>query len=313
MPPFLRILLLIGLFVSTARAGEFKCYTFEGCGKGGGRSNSSNPSTSNQVRINPSAVPTEKGFGIEGILYDNYVDLSLVRGLGRVGAAISPSNSEETFFGPPAVELDPDYLSRKKNAEKYQGQKITLAAAFDVIERQGSGLNSYALKLGMLARYNKLTKAITPGGGLGAILGPFNVGASIYKDETQLEDNSFGMPLKSTVKYTVQTYNAGIALSSLLLDYSVLRMETEDTHLVSTVRLTTASLLWQKILATASHRVEDSPRPAYNFETQTLETKDIKDEYFGGLQIYATKNLMCGILYNYYLLHEYSLTATLFF
>src|SRR5262245_2124011 len=73
-------------------------------GKGGGA-----PTRGGKIRINPSAVPTEKGLGIEGIIFEG-VDLSLVKGMGRVGAGISPSASESTFFGPPALENPEDYL-----------------------------------------------------------------------------------------------------------------------------------------------------------------------------------------------------------
>lgn len=97
-----------------------------------------NPSYGNQIRLNPSAVPTEEGFGLEGILYRGEVDISLAKGTGRVGAAISPSNSEETFFGPPGIELDDDMYQRKYAADKFASNKVTLATAVNLIKKEGA-------------------------------------------------------------------------------------------------------------------------------------------------------------------------------
>jgi hypothetical protein len=309
------LLFLISIAYQLSKAeSSLECYTFIGCGSGRSNSVSSNPSTSNQIRINPSAVPTEKSIGLEGIYFNKDTDLSLVQGLGRVGAAISPSNSEETFFGPPGFEIPSETLTRKQNSEKYPSQKINLAAAFDVIKKKGSGLKSYGLKLGAIGKYNKFTNQVHPGAGLTAVLGPFLAGASFYNDETQLDYTQYGLiPSKVVTEYQVQTYSAGISLSSLLVDYSVLRLEEKETKEVSTVRVTTASLLVKKLILTASRRIEESERDAYNYSTETMEVKKIKEEYFGGIQYNLTRNFMLGALYNYYLLREYSATATLFF
>lgn len=307
------VVLCLLFCLSSVRAAELECYTFAGCGKGGGRANSGNPSNGSQLRLNPSAVPTEKGFGIEGILFRTNVDVSLVRGLGRVGAAISPANSEETFFGPPGLEIPEELLERKQKEEKYTSQKITLAGAFDLIKRKNSGIKSYGLKWGLMGKYNQKTKNVSPGGGLQGLLGPFNFGASVYNDETQFDLSPYGLSMEHVEKYQVQTSNIGLSLSSLLIDYSQLRLETLENHDISNVRLLTASLFWKKLLFTVSKRTEDSERPAYNFETKSLEEKRIKEEYFGGIQVYATKHFVFGALYNYYLFREYSATLTFFF
>ena len=115
------------------------------------------------------------------------------------------------------------------------------------------------------------------------------------------------------IAFDVATYNFGVSLGSLLVDYSVLRMEETESKTTSTVRLITGSLMVKKVILTVSKRTEDSDRDAYNFETKLLTPKKIKEDFFGGIQINATKHLMLGILYNYYQFHEYSLTATLFF
>jgi len=315
-PPLYFILIgfaaVICLSRPAAAFSELQCYTFKGCGGGRSSSSSTNPSYGNEIRINPSAVPTEKGIGLEGILYKNEADFAIVQGLGRVGAALSPSNSEETFFGPPGVELESDYLLRKQKGDKLPNQKLTLATAVSIIKKKGSGLKAYGLQLGVMGRYNRLTHSVHPGAGLNGILGPFTFGGSMYNDETQIDLSEFGSIEKPVVDYQVSTYNGGISLGSLLLDYSVLQMKAPDHDETATVRLLTGSLLVRKIILTISKRTEDSNRQAYNFSTKELEDKRFKEDTFGGIQVNATKNLMFGLLYNYYLMHEYSLTATLF-
>lgn len=301
--------MLLCSFPNSAQAlTDLKCYLNPGCrGQGGA---AANPSATNHVKINPSAVPTEKGLGVEMIYYKDEVDFGIVRGTGRVGAALSPSNSEETFFGPPGFELPEDIQTRKQDKKKYPSQKITLATAFNVMENRSSDLQGYSVKLGLLAKYNRLTHDVLPGAGLSGSLGPFTFGYSIYNDETQLDYSTYGSTLKPKVTYQVQSYNVGIFLSSLIVDYSNLKVATTDE---STVRLLTASLMLKKIILTASKRTEDSTRPAYNYDTKSLEAKKTKEEMFGGVQYYVTSNFMLGALYNYYLLHEYSATATIFF
>lgn len=291
---------------------ETNCYLINECSHF--HRDPSSPSPGTQVKINPSAVPTDKGFGVEVIYFSDGGDFSLVRGNGRMGAALSPSNSEETFFGAPGFETNEELLDRKINKKKFPNQKYTLAAAFDIVDRKGSGFNRYSLKLGAMAKYNTLTKNVTPGAGLNGVWGPFSIGYSIYGDETQVD---LGGGTTNTIKYQVQTYNIGLYLNSLILNYANLRLKTAEDPLygeyVATVHLYTASLTLGKFILTASKRLEDSDAPAFNYETDQLEPQKIKEEYFGGVQYSLTKNFMLGVLYNYYLLREASATATLFF
>lgn len=280
------------------------------CGRNWHGSSSGNSSTGGKVKINPSAVPIDDGFGLEAIFFKSDVDLGIVRGNGRIGAAISPANSEETFFGSPGFAAPEDTLTRKMAAKKYPSQKVTLATAFSLGEKKGAEFSSYSLRAGFMAKYNRLTHNATPGFGLSGALGPITFGGSVYNDETQLDYEVYGIPLKPTIQYQVRTYNLGLFLSSLVLDYSNLRVATPD---VSSVNLFTANFSIAKMIITASKRIEDSSRPNYNYETKTLEVKRIKEEHFGGIQYSYSKTFMLGVLYNYYLLHEYSATATFFF
>jgi hypothetical protein len=268
------------------------------------------PTSSSTIRINPSAVPVEKGFGIEAIGFKKDVDFALVQGLGRVGAAISPSASEETFFGPPGVEDPYDYLLRLQQQTKYPNQKTSLATAFKVFGGHSSGLHRFDMNLGVMARYNRVTGAVTPGGGITTVAGPFTFGYSLYRDETQLTANPIIGTETQKYRYLVEMYSAGVSLNSVALDYSIMHMIATDT---ATIALTTASLIVKRGIFTASYRREDSNRLLYNYKTNLLETVRVKDDLFFGAQISAGSHVMAGVFYNYYILRELSIGLTLMF
>lgn len=262
------------------------------------------------MNINPSAVPLEKGMGGEIIYYKSSFDFSLVKGLGRVGAAISPSNSEETFFGPPGLELPEDLETRKREANKYPSQKLTLATAFNIFNNKKKGIKRLEVNLGVMGKYNQKSSGTTGGGGLSGVAGPFTFGYSVYSDQTVIDYARYGLDRKETTQYLVETYSAGVFLSMLVLDYSVLRIVTTE---IATVSMATASLLTRLGIFTGSLRTEDSVRPVYNYETQTLESQRVKKDIFFGAQFNITKSIMLGGFYNYYLLREISLGTTIFF
>lgn len=272
------------------------------------RSVSAAPSSSARINLNPSAVPTQKSFGIEVIGYKGEADLGIVRGFGRMGAALTPSNSEETFFGAPGFEYESAFLDRKIRAEKYRQQKYTLATAFNLYEK-GRGLRQISFNLGLLGKYNSLTKAANPGGGLSGILGPFIVGYSVYRDETLLDPEDSTNP-DQKIQSIVETYSIGLYLTNLILDHSTLRVQNNDPMWID---LTTLSLFIKKIILTASQRQEHSNRASYNDRNQSLEYVPRKIDYFYGAQFRVTPNFMIGALYNYYLLREASVSATLMF
>lgn len=294
---------------------DLECYMTDKCSNRMSRSNSGNPSTGAQIKINPSAVPTDEGYGIEALFFKDQVDLSLVRGTGRMGAAISPSNSEETFFGPPGFEYEADLYQRKFNSEKYPNQKYTLAAAAKVYDNRNSGLTAFNIKLGAMAKYNKLTKGFRGGGGLNGVLGPLTFGASTYNDQTQLTQNYLDEELKTQINYQVQTYNVGLFLNAVVIDYSHLKLMISDDQNQEpyNIQLITLSILIQKLTLIAAKRTEDSLRPRYNYESKQLEYIRNKEDYFGGLQYRINNKFMMGSFYNYYMLHDISFSATVFF
>lgn len=287
------------------------------CGLSSGTTSSAGgaPTRGGKIRINPSAVPLEKGLGVEFLYFDQSLDFALVKGLGRVGAAISPSNSEETFFGPPATEIPEAFLERKIGKHKLPTQKFTLATAVGLFDNKRSGLKRAELNLGVMGKYNTLTKAILPGGGITGVLGPFTFGYSAYKDQTLLDYEPYLVDLKQTVDAHVETYSIGAFLNSLAIDYSTLKEVTSDqpTEQPAIVTVLTGTLLLKRSLITISFRTEKSDRPAFDFETQSLKVMESKQESFFGAQFILGNHLMLGAFYNYYLLRELSVGATFFF
>lgn len=250
--------------------------------------------------------------GIEGIYYKGTVDVSLARGLGRVGAAISPSNSEETFFGPPGLESDTELLDRKRNALKYAGDKTTLATAANLFDTKGSGIKRVSLNLGVMGKYHKFDGSVTAGAGATLNIGPMSFGYSRYRDKAHPSMIDYGLPdVYSLIDYDVETYSGGIFLGSLALDYSILYMYLPNERWEA--RLATASVFVKRGIFTVAVRSEDSSRSSYNYSLDTLSTSRTKSETFLGAQLTAGSHFMIGAFYNYYMVREVSVAATLFF
>lgn len=314
-----KFFLLFSILILSARAqaygGDFCNPATQRCWEYSGRSTSAPayPSNNSRINVNPSAVPTDEGFGIETIVYRGYWDLSLVKGTGRVGAAISPSNGEESFFGPPGFENSTNYFNRKMRQEKYTQQKYVLATAVNLYSNKADGLGRFSLNAGAAGRYNKFTKALTPGAGITGIGGPFTFGFAYSQDETQI-DPAYTTPAAgtTTLRTSSETYSLGIYLNSLAVDYSLMRIYGEGLGEFN-VSLFTTSLMLKRAILTASLRTEVSGRPRFNRTEQTLTQDTTKSNLFLGAQVSVTKTVMLGMFYNYYLLDEISAGGTLFF
>lgn len=265
------------------------------------------PNSSSGFQINPSAIPLENKFGFDVIKFNNEYDYGIVRGTGRVGAALSPSNGEETFFGPPAFETDSEYLERKINREKFNSNKLVLATAVGILRNKKRGLNRAELNIGIIGKYNKISKEAHGGVGMMAILGPLQIGYTQGNDSYLISED-----LNQKLNYDLYSYSAGINLKSLALDYSQLRVSGENISPI-TVKLMTASILLKRWIITFSHRGETSTRPQYNFETQSLQESNIKEAIFWGVQFAVFKSLLIGCYSNYYLHQEFTAGLTYFF
>ena len=312
---FLSLFTLLISSVAAAYGAEFCNPARSRCWEYSGRSTSAPayPSNNARITVNPSAVPTDEGFGIEAITYRGYWDLSIVKGTGRVGAAISPSNGEESFFGPPGFEESSVYLERKVKQEKYTQQKYVLATAVNIYSNKSDGLTRFSVNAGIAGRYNKLLNTLTPGAGLTGIAGPFTFGFAYSQDETQVDPPTSG-PVNAATKFrsSSETYSLGLYLNSLALDYSVMQVYGEGLGEFQ-VSLLTSSLLLKRAILTASLRTEFSGRPKFDRESGTISTERVKNNIFLGTQVTITKTVMLGVFYNYSLQDELSAGGTLFF
>ncbi len=308
-----RALLFILVLIAVAPARAKLCNPIkERCFSHGGSSTKpAYPSRSSGINLNPSAVPTEDAWGIETIVFDG-ADFSLVKGTGRIGAALSPSNSEETFFGPPGFEIDQVFIQRKIDHKKYKSQKINLATAIGLVNNNHKGLRRFEVNLGVIGKYNRVAKKVGPGAGLSGIAGPITFGYSRGKDQYVIDLNPYGISSTVTYKYDTETLSAGIYLSTFAFDYSKLTITDEFESQVF-ITLLTGSLLLKRWILTVAQKKEDSARLKFDYKTNTLVDQRIKTDYFTGVQFAATKVIMIGAYYNYYLLNDLAFGATLFF
>ncbi len=306
------LLMILGLawpdpvYAELCDASKKFCGYWPGSSSGSG---TGSPTRGGKIKINPAAVPVDKGTGVEVILFDG-ADFALVKGFGRVGAGISLSNSEDTFFGAPGLELPEDNLNRHNKQKKFNSQKFTLATAVKVYDNKKNGMKQFEANIGIMGKYNTLTKSILGGTGVSGKAGTFTYGYGLYRDETQLNYARYGLTEKAVTKFYVETASIGIFLHSVAIDYAVLRMVTND---VWTTKVLTASLLLKKSILTVASRTEVSPRPYYNSTRKVLEIKEEKKDVFFGAQFNIGKHWMVGLFYNYYTLRELSLGVTAFF
>ncbi len=275
------------------------------------------PSKSSGININPSAVPVEDAFGIESIIFDG-VDLSIVKGTGRIGAAISASNGEDTFFGPPAFELEEDYVERKQKQEKYKSQKVSLATAIGILSNKRQGLRRFEVNLGVGGKYNRISKKAMPGGGVSGIAGPITFGYSLGRDQTTIELDPQLFPGVDPVlqyDYNTETVSAGIYLNTVAVDYSRMTLKPKDEYDDPNIRITliTGSLILKRLILTVAQRTQESDADSF-FASPLNDILYVKKEdVFGGVQFTVTKVLLIGGYYNYYLHNEVAFGATLFF
>lgn len=265
----------------------------------------SRPSSSSTFNF-PSSMASIKGFGVEGILWDG-VDVSLVSGNGKVGAGISTSNSDDTFFGNTAKEFTEDYENRiQSDNGKYKSKKYTFVSAIKLYKTKKG---FFTVNVGAIGKYVEDTSNIQLGGGGSISLGPLNVGYSRYKDEgtaMTLDSNLLRQP---TVFY-VDSYSVGLNLPFITFDYSLFDNRVnggEKVHIYS------GGFFISKLIFSYGRRLEESSRRKYDFQNKQFYSHDRKWSSFAGVQWKFKKKWMAGLLSNYYLNQELSLILTGFF
>lgn len=221
------------------------------------RSAGSSSSEGTSINSNPSGLPTEQtSYGLEGIgsfIRSNPVSLgsqfSLIKGFQKLG----------TF----------------KTRETSQG-KITdvgFGTSFE-IARSKKGI-PYALKLGLSARYNKLTGTVGGGGGLTCDLGLLTFGAGIAREKLS--------------NYLERTWllSADIGLHFFIFDlnYQVLKnsgaVELQPVH------------IWSLTAKIGRFMITGAERHLNYFSTGDVV------QHHAALQIHVSKQVSIGLLYNY--------------
>ncbi|MCO4793048.1 MAG: hypothetical protein KC493_05010 [Bacteriovoracaceae bacterium] len=273
------------------------------------------PTQSGAFNFNPSSIPTDKGLGLEILNYNGDQDFAIVTGTGRIGAAISPSNYEDSFFGNMSFETSQSYLERKRAGKKYTSNKYSFATAFVLYDNKKKQSKTAKLNLGLIAKYNEETSKFNWGLGTSIELSVFTFGISKYKDDYYIYDDAFLPAYEYFERYHVDTYTVGVKLPHFIADVTYLYnvFDYYGTSYTDSIILVTGTFFWKAWMFTYGTRKEDSYRPKYNFETKLLETESIKRDTFVGIQYSINKHFIAGLYSNYYLNRGYTLGLTGFF
>ncbi len=308
--------LLILLFLLSSKqifATPWFCkYLKNGCAKGGAANRpvgATYPSGGSIYSKNPSAIPTDKGLGIETLVYNGHYTAHIVTGTGKVGAAISPNSEEDSFFGNAAIENTDDYEQRLRDHRKHRSKKITLATSFGLIGKGKKG--KFRLDMGINGRYNAHTKKIHPGAGATMGLSIFHLGYTVFRDDF-IDPYS----LKSD-RFTRHGWFLGLKFPFIAFDYSFI--ETGGNRPID-IRLLSMTVFIKKWMFTYASRTEYSYRPTYLIEQDRFDyfgssSSGLTAKYssFLGIQYQISKKWLVGLYSNYYLLNGRTVSASSFF
>jgi hypothetical protein len=276
------------------------------------------PNTSTAANLNPSNVSYDRGFGIEGLVQaNNPAFFSIVSGTGRMGGALISGALDNSFFGNRTPELDEDFLSRNKNDKQYRNKKLSLSLGGKVISQRKVGLD-----LGFIFKRHNEVKRINPGAGLSGRIYFLHFGASMYKDDYFLDlqrtfDSGSGLPYSTILgknslqeSFQVTTYTVGTRIKNLSLDVANIRSKLDYYNEATSILIYSAAFNFNNFLLNVAFRKEHSGAPAY--ESNSLKTKTDKSDAFYALQYSLNRHFIFGVNYNFFLLKELSLSATIF-
>ncbi len=320
------ILLGILFFISTAWSqAQNLCDLMDlkncaGVSKQGRRTSSlSLPSPSTSSNLNPATVSYDRGLGVEAIHQaGNPTVFNIASGTGKVGGAVMSSNLENSFFANRVFELDDMYLKRRKNRKQYKNKKISVALGL-----KGYRSKHVSFDAGIILKRHSIIKKVNTGVGISGRIGPLNLGTSVYQDDLYIDlrghnDPETNIPYRLTYnadnyteKFTVSTYSVGTKIRNLALDVGVIKTKFKQYSADSEVHLYSGSFFFKSLMFNFAARNEISPAP--KFIKRKLDEKKTKTDYYGGVQASIGKHFILGVNYNYFLLDEYSLMASVFF
>lgn len=268
------------------------------------------PSPGTSAILNPATVSFDRGLGLEAIYQEgNPVNFGLASGNGKIGGAFISTSLENTFFGNRVFELEDEFIKRNEDKKQYRHNKLNLALAGKLLRKKYLALDAGVI----LKRHNEIKK-INPGVGISGKMGYFTFGASYYQDDFHLklagaDAVSFG-DQEYSEKFLVSTYSLGVRVSNLTLDTGVIKTRYDRDEKNTEILLYSASYIYKNLMFNIAHRVESSPMA--KFQNEKITYKNTVSENYAGVQVSMGKYLIMGLNYNYYLLREPSLMATLY-
>lgn len=250
------------------------------------------PTKSDTFNFNPANLPIKKGFGISTKMYRNKYSFGITSGFKRAGVALSPKTSEGTFFGQIAFEKEDDFKERIRDRDKFDSRKFGLMLATRLIGvSKGRKSSFFSLNLGIIAKWHKDIKAVRPGAGLLANVGPFNFGAAAYRDD------NYNGSITNNDQFTGYNFNAGFSFLFFATDYSM----AKKPNSIETYVWSNSIILWDFIL-TYAERKEYSDRLRYHFKEDAFTSVRRKNDEFYGIQYHPWQHISFGWLYNYHLM-----------
>lgn len=257
------------------------------------------PSNSSMFSLNPALLNLNSNIGVENIYYRNQYFFSLISSVENIGAGVSLSNHDGTFFGNIARESNDDYKDRALRLRAYRSPKQTLSTALRIFKNGASeGSSNFLLNIGVQGNYNKNTNKLTPGLGLATKLSIFEAAFSRYYDSYE------GDNIHPYEKFSVDTYYLGMRFYFFSADYNRIYSRTSFREVVENYSL---SLFAWNLIANFGYRKEFSDKLQFNKSLKTFAS-DIneKSSKFYGLQLKLSNNLLIGVYNNYFLFDEYS-------
>lgn len=281
------------------------------------------PTSSTAANLNPANVRFDRGAGLEAIAQSgNSVLFGVASGTGKMGGALISGSMDNTFFGNRVPEHDEDFLKRYDTDKQFKNQKITAALGAKLFSSRNLGLD-----VGLIFKRHNEVKKINPGGGFSGRVWVFHFGASMYKDDFNLDmttiNASSGLPYstiygKQTFQesFTVTTYTGGLRIKNVALDIASIQSKldyyktyqgVDDTRIL----IYAASIYYNDFLFNAAVRREHSGSKVFS-EPASLKGQTDKSEPFYSLQYSIGKHLIIGVSYNYFLLKEASASLAIF-
>lgn len=288
------------------------------------------PTVNSAAFNNPAAISLSKGLGIESIHHNGKAQLGIITGTGRIGAAISNSPNDGSFFGNYAIESSNQFRQRAIALDKFEPKKLILAGAFNAFGGDSkSGLQG---DIGVIyRRHTALDKDYFGGGFILSFNQVISFGMSTYKDVHYVElsgktdyyvDQLGGKtqviyPVNPTIynyetEYTVNSSVMGIKFSKLALDNIKFLTVSDDISLdKTTVDIYNLSYFHNTWIFSYGRRFEISNKEVY--DDFSFKVQKDKSDTFLGAQYAMTNGLLVGGFFNYYLFGEVSLGLTYFF